>query len=137
MAAAAQLYGQGYSRNHIAELLLSHLSPRTVAPHRRKSSALRRLRKWEKSQEFRDLVWSQSLIKLDLQAPAILGGIAKKAVRGRVDAARLALEITGRHNPKGDAAPTQIAIVVNGVPRPSRGVTVQAVEASEEVDDEV
>jgi len=48
----------------------------------------------------------------------ILTGIAKKAQRGRVDAARLALELTGRHNPKGEQAPTQVAIIFQGIPRP-------------------
>lgn len=132
---AAKLYGQGYERKDIAKMLLDHLVPNKhfedglERPHEQRiSQARNRLRQWERQDAFRQMIWDLSVVKLDLQTPAILGGIAKKARRGRVDAARLALEITGRHNPKGDQTPTQIILAVEGIPRPSR---VQAVAAEE------
>ena len=117
---AAKLYGQGDERKHIARMLLDHLVPngKERPEEQRLSQARTKLRNWEQSQAFRDMIYNLAVVKLDLQTPAILGGIAKKAKRGRVDAARLALEVTGRHNPKGEAAPTQIIVAIEGVPRP-------------------
>jgi|SRR5215472_1016289 len=118
---AAKLYGQGFARAKIARILVDHLVPngRDRPLEQRLSQARNKLRAWERTQNFRDLVWNGAVVKLDLQAPAILDGISQKAKRGRVDAARLALEVTGRHNPKGDQAPTQVQLVVTGVPRPT------------------
>lgn len=126
----AKLYGQGFERAKIARMLVDHLVPnnRHRPLEQRLSQARTRLRHWEQNQEFRDMIYRLAVVKLDLQTPAILGGIAKKAKRGRVDAARLALEITGRHNPKGDQQPTQVALVIQGVSRPS---SVKAVVANE------
>ncbi len=136
--AAAKLYGQGYPRAKIARILLDHLVPN--GKHRpeeqRLSQARGRLRQWEHSQKFRDLVYDLAVVKLDLQTPQILGGIAKKAKAGRVDAARLTLELTGRHNPKGDAAPTQVIVAFEGVPRPGPVKAVVADETLEIVDGE-
>lgn len=118
--AAAKLYGQGYKRAQIARLMLNHLVPNGLdrPEEQRLSQARTKLRNWEMQESFRDIVWSLGLAKLDLQAPQILDGLAKKAKRGRVDAARLAFEVTGRHNPKGDSAPAQIIVAIEGVPRP-------------------
>lgn len=147
---AARLYGQGYKRSEVARLLVDHLVTDEMRkrPQEQKMAAARsKLKRWETMDSFRDLIWKQALIKVDLQTPAILEGVTKKAKKGRVDAARLLLEVTGRHNPKGDSPPAQIAVVVNGVPRPRRatgrmpnesvvieedGTIVQAVEAIEE-----
>lgn len=138
--AAAKLYGQGYERKHVARIMVDHLVPNkyfddgTEKPEeQRLSQARSRLRTWERDPKFRDLIWNLAVVKLDLQTPEILGGIAKKAKRGRVDAARLALEVTGRHNPKGDVQPTQIALVVNGIPRPMRAKAVEADAESQTV----
>lgn len=119
--AAARLYGQGYKRTQIARILRTHLCTHNIQQRpmdQQLATARSTLRRWEKQQKFRDLIYGDAVIKLDLEMPNIFKGIAKKAKRGRVDAARLALEVTGRHNPRGDQAPTQIALVVNGVPRP-------------------
>lgn len=123
--AAAKLYGQGYKRPQIARILRPHLITDMMLGRpmdQQLSTARAKLRRWERDQKFRDLIYGGAVIKLDLEMPSIFKGIASKAKRGRVDAARLALEITGRHNPKGDQAPTQIALVVNGVPRPRANV---------------
>jgi hypothetical protein len=120
MQTTAKLYGQGYDRGTIAKLMLDHLTPGTAGRSRqyRLKAARAKLRLWEHQQDFRDLVYTGAVVKLDLQSPAILNGLANRAKRGRVDAARLALELTGRHNPKGDQAPAQVALVISGVPRP-------------------
>jgi len=55
---------------------------------------------------------------LDLESPAILRGVARKARQGRVDAARLALELNGRHSPHTDITPAKVNIVFGGIPRP-------------------
>ena len=119
--ACAKLYGQGYPRGKVARILVDHLVPN--GKHRpleqRLSQARAKLRRWERTQSFRDLVYSLAVVELDMSTPIILKGVASKAKRGRVDAARLALEITGRHNPKGEQAPTQVAVVFQGIPRPS------------------
>jgi hypothetical protein len=126
---AAKLYGQGFERKHIAKMMLDHLVPNhyfedgTPKPEdQRLSQARARLRSWEQDKKFRDLIWKLSVVKLDLQTPEILGGISKKAKKGRVDAAKLALEITGRYTPHGDTVPTEIHLVVEGMPRPKREV---------------
>lgn len=129
--AAAKLYGQGFPRAKIARILVDYLVPnnRHRPLEQRLSQARAKLRTWEQTQKFRDMVYDLAVVKLDLQTPQILGGVAKKAKAGRVDAARLALEITGRHNPKGDSAPAQVIIAFDGIPRPQG--TAQAVEANE------
>jgi hypothetical protein len=58
--------------------------------------------------------------------PRILDGVTARAVRGRVDAARLALEITGRHNPKGEQNAPTVVVAIDGIARPS---TIQIGEA--------
>lgn len=130
--AAAKLYGQGFSRAQIARALYKHLSPSTKGRPQevRLATARKKLRTWEGSEPFRDLIYHHAVLELDMKTPTILKGILKKAQRGRVDAARLALEVTGRHNPKGDSVPTQVAVVFNGVPRPGQ---MQAVEAAPEL----
>lgn len=130
---AAKLYGQGIPRAKIARMMVDHLVPngRDRPLEQRLSQARNKLRNWERDDKFRDLIYNLAVVKLDLQTPQILGGVGRKAKAGRVDAARLALELTGRHNPKGDSTPAQVIIAFNGVPRPHG--SPQAVEASEVV----
>jgi len=119
---AAQLYGRGYTRPQIARVLTEHLAMPQFRDHPHHADNMRyvrkRLRKWEMETEFRDLIYQQAVAELDLKVPDILEGVAGQAKRGRVDAARLALEVTGRHNPKGDPTPTNITIQIANVPRP-------------------
>jgi hypothetical protein len=123
--AAAQLYGSGYKRPQIMRILFDHLAPakrpgrRDRTREERQSLARAKLRRWERSPKFRDLVYANAVAELDLETPAILQGVAQKARRGRVDAARLALEVTGRHNPKGQEKPTEIHVQIANIPRPN------------------
>jgi hypothetical protein len=132
---AAKLYGQGVPRAKIARALVDHLVPnRKHRPlEQRLSQARTKLRSWERDQKFRDKVYDMAVVKLDIEIPGILQGVARKAKRGRVDAARLALEVTGRHNPKGDANPPSVAVVINGMPRPQG---TQVVQADLEIDED-
>jgi DMSO/TMAO reductase YedYZ molybdopterin-dependent catalytic subunit len=87
----------------------------------RLATARTKLRKWEMSVPFLDMIWELSLQKTQMELPQILNGVSRKAKMGRVDAARLILEVTGRHNPKGDVvAPNVVIQFGNDVPRPQR-----------------
>lgn len=105
-------------------MMLPHLTPKskhvkTGDYKRRLAVAKQTLYLWEKEQEFRDLIWNDGVVQLDLKTPAILNAMAKKAIKGNVLAARLALEVTGRHNPKGEQQPTSVAIVFSDMVRPT------------------
>lgn len=131
---AARMYADGHSRQRIARYLERKLITKAQAKRpgdQRLLAARSRLRAWEGSASFRDAVWRYTVEKADRDSPAIVAGVVKSAKKGRVDAARLALEITGRHDPKGDATPTQVAIVFTGVPRPQAVVEEVEGEAVE------
>lgn len=116
----AGLYGRGLARAKIARILVDHLCPtgRDRPLEQRLSQARSKLRRWERTKKFRDMVYNRAVVELDMSTPQILQGVSRKARQGRVDAARLALEVTGRHNPKGEQSPTQVAVVFTDVPRP-------------------
>lgn len=135
---AAKLYGQGFSRSKVARIMIDHLVPhgKDRPEEQRLSQARAKLRRWETSQEFRDLIYHRAVVQLDLETPEILQGVAKKAKRGRVDAARLTLELTGRHNPKGEQTPAQVVVAINGIPRPTSRSEVRDLEIEGEVVDE-
>jgi len=92
--------------------------------------ARERLRSWESRQWFRDAVYETAVVELDMQTPQILRGVAAKAKRGRVDAAKLALSLVGRYNDKETAQPAAVTINLVGVPRPN----VQSLKDSDEVE---
>jgi len=119
---AARLFSQGKSRHVVARTLRTRL----LSPHQLRNPsmakqhmlAMRKIRRWQRTKAFRDLVWQFSVERLDSRTPAILDGVADRAEAGRVDAAKLSLELAGRYSPKGHDQPTAVQIVVNGVPRP-------------------
>lgn len=118
---AAQLMGQGYRVPQVAERMVDYIvqnSRRNRAT--RLKMARTRLRRWAKTEEFRAAMHDTAIIQLDLDSPLILQGISKKARAGRVDAARLALELTQRHVPKGDPQPAHVEVIFEGLPRPQR-----------------
>lgn len=119
----AKLYGRGYPRRQIARALCHELCPNSVSRTEEQliSTASKKLRRWEMDQSFRDLVWENAVIELDMSTPQILLGVASKGKRGRVDAARLALEITGRHVPKGETPVTNVTIQLANISRPEAG----------------
>jgi hypothetical protein len=121
-AAAAQLYGRGMKRADVARNMAPYMRAPGFADNPFHPESLKYVRKilrgWERDAMFRDEVYASTLAELDLQVPDILEGVARQGKRGRVDAARLVLEVTGRHNPKGDQTPTNITIQIANVPRP-------------------
>ena len=130
----AKLYGQGWKRPQIAKALHRQLIPNTRAtPEQQLRAARNKLRSWERQPAFRDLVWDTALTDMDLATPAILQGVTRSAKRGRVDAAKLALEITGRHVTKGDQTAPNITIAFAGIPRPTE---VRQIADAEVVEDE-
>ena len=132
--AAARAYGSGYTRNQLAKALLEHLTPTSVGRPmaERLKSARKKLKRWEFNQKFRDEVYNTALTGVDMAIPEILAGVTRTAKRGRVDAARLALELTGRHNPKGEQAAPTVVIAIDGIPRPQEPVQIEDAEIVEE-----
>lgn len=117
---AAKMYGAGLKRSAIARALVDYLVPngKERPLEQRLSQARNRLRNWERTESFRDMVYNLAVVKLDMGTPDVFKGLLKSGKKGRVDAARLILELTGRHNPKGDPTPPQIVVAINGMPRP-------------------
>lgn len=121
--AAARLYGQGLRRAQVMRVLLDFLAPvkregkRDRTQEEREALARGKLRRWEQTESFRDLVYQHAVVQLDMEIPGILKGMASKA-KHRVDAARLALEVAGRHNPRGEVAPPNITVQIANIPRP-------------------
>lgn len=119
--AVAKLYGRGFTRTQIARALMDHLYPADGAARteeQRLATVRHKLRRWEYSQEFRDLVYKYAVVDLDMDTPGILVAMSKRARRGRVDAARLALELTGRHSKESDNGPVSVTVNLANVARP-------------------
>src|SRR4249919_3203483 len=83
----ATLLGQNKPRGEVARILEWYLltpNQRKYKPQRRRLLALRKIRRWQRNKEFRDLVWASALERLDSRSPAILDGVANRATTGRV-----------------------------------------------------
>lgn len=129
---AARLYGLGYDRKKVSMALVARGYGISSWPKAARITRWRqKLRDWESQPWFRELVWETAVVELDLATPAILKGVAAKAKRGRVDAAKLSLAITGRHVDKSFEQPAAVQINLVGIPRPDARA-VQAVEANGE-----
>lgn len=115
----AQYFARGLAASAIARKLQYHLVPHEADDNLRLKKARHRVRTWLSTAKMRDKVYAEAQILLDLESPAIMRGVARKAKAGRVDAARLAFELNGRHSPHTDVQPAAINIVFAGVPRPS------------------
>lgn len=114
--------------------MIDHLAPNKERPiDQRMSHARSKLRRWESSQKFRDLIWDKTVVELDMAMPGVLKGVTAKARRGRVDAAKLVLEITGRHAPKGEGTAPNIVVAINGIPRPGQ-ISYPEVSAGDDPD---
>ena len=133
---AIRLYASGKPRVAVAKLLGPHCYPH-LPDELARSSMRRRLKQWEETQWFRDAVYEYAMIKTEMAIPAIMEGVRSRARRGRVDAARLVLEVTGRHNPRGEqAAPAVVQINFGGaVPRPATRQLEEPIEEAEWTED--
>jgi hypothetical protein len=105
----------------IARAMVDHLYPAdglARTEEQKLASVGKKLRRWEYNQEFRDLVYKYAVVDLDMDTPAILAGLGRRAKRGRVDAARLALELTGRHSKDAENGPVNVTVNLANVARP-------------------
>jgi hypothetical protein len=133
-----ELYGRGVRKRDVARILLNHLVPPDgeLTKKERLRLAQRRLRAMEETKWFRDKLWDYALLRADLDTPAILAGVVRKAKRGRVDAAKLALGVVGRYEEKGEVNATQVNVVFGSeVPRPVRGSIESHQEADESIEE--
>jgi hypothetical protein len=139
---AARLFGLGYDRKVVAKAVVPYLEHLDEWPmHEKVQYARSQLRRWEAKPWFRDMVWDTAVVELDMSTPAILRGVAMRAKRGRVDAAKLALGVTGRYVEKTADVPSAVTINLVGIPRPNpQAVAAQddqlAIEAGEVVDED-
>ena len=132
--AAAQIYAAGFLRNKAALELVRHFWGEQYITPRNLRKVRLKLKQWESVQGFRDLIYTYALQNLDLDSPHILKAVGDTAKRGRVDAAKFSLELTGRYAAK-DTQATQVNVVFTGqVPRPKRG-KADYEAAAEEVDE--
>jgi hypothetical protein len=130
---AVRLYAAGNRRQDIAKMLWEREFP-DLEPSEGKKKMRLLLRRWEETQWFRDHVYDYSVGLTDMAVPRILKGVRQRAERGRVDAARLALEVTGRHNPRGEqSAPAVVHLNFGGViPRPDSRADLELEPVEEE-----
>jgi hypothetical protein len=138
--AAVRLLASGKPRQTVVKLLAKHVYPVDWDRDPKMATRLmsRRLRQWEDREWFRDAVYHTTMIHLDADLPTIMRGMSRRAKR-RVDAARLVLEVTGRHNPRGEAAPPAVVQINFGgaLPRPaSRPQIEEAIEDAEVVEED-
>jgi hypothetical protein len=117
---AARHLGNGISAKRVAMAMVDHLAPGDgVTPrHKRVQRAYSRINYWKRDQAFRDAIYAAAVVQVDTRLPQVLNGITEKAIRGRVDAARLVLELTGRHNPKGEGHSPTVVVAIDGIARP-------------------
>lgn len=118
--AVLQSLAKGENIPDTARRFQHHLVPHEHDRKRRLWKARARIRRWLSTQKMRDLLWEETMVGLDIDSPQIVRGIARKAKAGRVDAARLALELNGRHAPQAEVTPAQINIQFGNIPRPRR-----------------
>ena len=113
----------GYTIPEVATKMANVLVPHEHRRDRQLKKARAKNRRWMGKQKMRDLLWEETMVGLDLNSPQIVRGIARKAKAGRVDAARLSLEMTGRHAPQAEIQPATINISFGDIPRPRRAIT--------------
>jgi hypothetical protein len=116
--AALEMIARGEMMSDIVRRLQYHICGHEPDRKKRLKKTRQRLRMWLSSQKFRDALWDEAVLQLDIDSPRILQGVSRKAQAGRIDAAKLALEITGRHAPNAEVTPAQIHINFGDIPRP-------------------
>ena len=134
---AIQMLAKGVMVPDIARRLQHQLAGHEPDRAKRLKLARGKIRHWMGTQKFRDLLWEETVVQLDLDTPLIVRGVSRKAMAGRVDAARLALEINGRHAPNAEVQPAQIHINFGDIPRPRRQLPTagEIVDADAEIED--
>lgn len=127
---------KGYTLAELARHYQHHLVKHEPDRQKRLTKARTRVRQWSRSQKFRDQLWEEIMMRIDLESPSIVEGLVGKARAGRVDAARLVLELNGRHAPHTEVQPAQVNVLFTGLPRPQRSLPVgEVVDSEAEIDD--
>lgn len=117
---AAMMIAQGKPIGQVGKALVKYARPNPAIPEKvRIRRTINRIRKLQRTREdYRDFIYEQSLLRLEREIPDIFTGLTRKAKAGRVDAAKLILEVTGRHAPQTEVVPAHIHLNLTGVPRP-------------------
>jgi len=136
---AARLMAKGLPLPVIAKRLADYMVP--DEPHRptQLKKTRHRLRNWQKTQKFRDALFEEAMIQADVRAGEIMNGVIDRAVAGRIDAARLVFEMTGRHSPHTEIQPAQVNLVFGDIGRPGPARQIgdgEIVDADAEVEPE-
>jgi len=131
---AARMMAKGQSVPAIAKKLADHIVQHEPRRDVQLKKARTRIRNWVRTQAFRDAMWEEALTIMDSSSGDILQGLTDAASRGRVDAARLIFEISGRHSPHTDIQPAQVNVVLGQMPRPKEIEAAEVVDADAEVE---
>jgi hypothetical protein len=123
------LYGRGLRKKEVLDHLLDHLAPiryegEPEVDRRRRGRS--KLRKWERSQWFRDALYQVAVIDTDLATKDIMKGVTARAKEGNVDAAKFAMEVAQRYTPRGDPTPPVVTVNFGYLPRPDRRASADA-----------
>jgi hypothetical protein len=124
----------------VAELIADGTPPAELARRlargdKKKARRLRaRFRYWVYNNvEFQTRLLAQAKGEAALQATAAMPAVGRRAQRGRVDAAKLLLEVSGMHNPKVQHEHSgDIKVTLATMPRPK---AVETVDGNDEVVD--
>jgi hypothetical protein len=104
--------------------LLDQIQPNKSRPQAyRERNARRWARNTARQLWFRDALWDNTTTAVDLATPRIMNGMVKSAIRGRVDAAKLALAVAGRYSDHADKdTAVNVQVVFAEIPRPDRHI---------------
>lgn len=104
----------GYTQNQIAR----KLSSSNPARYSKNLRQVRRLLAVD--QEYLEIQKAVAVGHALQEFPAIMDALVKRGLRGRVDAIKLIMEVTGVHSPRVDHKHSgQVELVVTTVPRPA------------------
>jgi len=88
-----------------------------------------------RQEEFRDEIFAATVMHADGQVGEVFRGLLTKAKSGRVDAAKLVLELTGRYSVGPDQPPSTVVVQIgDGLPRPMPHYEVDGVVEDEAED---
>jgi hypothetical protein len=121
----------------VAELLANGMTPAALARKlakgdKKKAQRLRaRFRYWVwHVPAFQQALMAQAKGEAALQATAAIPAVGRRAQRGRVDATKLLLEVSGMHNPKVNHEHSgEVKITLATMPRPEPVETEDSVDS--------
>lgn len=115
----ATQYARGATVAQLARKLAHLIRPDVQDEDKQRQKSRSVIRKWLATEKMRNIIWQETLIQADLDSPQVVAAVGRKAKRGRIDAARLHLELTGRHAPNTEITPAQVNVVFTDLPRPT------------------